>query len=186
MRFIMSLLFIAFASATMAAPQQYAVDPANTDVGFTYFFGEKPIHGTFPDYDIDVAIDFGDVSNSTVLVALKTQTATGGFIFGTQAMRSKKILSARAFPAITFKSTSVTGGGDTAQINGDITIRGVTNPLTLTAKLFRPNGTTANDLDDLTLKITGTVDRFAFGADGYADEVGAALEITIDAAIKKQ
>jgi polyisoprenoid-binding protein YceI len=186
MRILYTLLICLFASAVTAAPVKYTVDTANTDVNFTYTFGGKDIIGAFNDYDINVAIDFNALKNSTVNVTLKTQTATGGFIFGTQAMRSKKILSAKAFPEITYRSKSVTGGGDTATINGEITVRNVTKPLTLTAQLFRPKGSNVNERDNLFIKINGTLNRFDFGADGYAKEVGQNLNINILAAIQKQ
>lgn len=186
MRLLYSLLICLFATAATAAPIKYNVDDTQTDVNFIYTFGDKDIEGAFNDYTIDIAIDFDALKNSTVSVKLKTQTATGGFIFGTQAMRSKKILSAREFPEITFVSKSVTGAGDTANILGDITVRGVTKPLTLTAQLFRPKGSDVGERDNLIMKIIGTLDRFEFGADGYAKEVGSDLNINISAAIQKQ
>ncbi len=186
MRFLFSLFFVIIASAATAAPIKYDVNKDTSDVGFIYTFGGKDIKGAFNDFDIDVAIDFKSLKNSTVSVSLKTQTASGGFIFGTQAMRSKKILSAKAFPEITFLSKSVTGRGDTAQILGDITVRGITKPLTLTAQLFRPKGSDINERDNLIMKITGTLDRFDFGANGYAKEVAPDLKINIEAFIKKQ
>jgi polyisoprenoid-binding protein YceI len=186
MRILFSLLICLFASNVTAAPIKYTVDAQNTDVNFTYTFGGKPVQGAFENYQIDIAIDFQALKNSTVDVTLNTKTATGGFIFGTQAMRSKKILSANAFPEITYRSKSVTGAGDTATISGDITVRGITKPLTLTAQLFRPKGSDANERDNLFIKITGTLDRFDFGADGYAKEVGPDLNINIMAAIENQ
>jgi polyisoprenoid-binding protein YceI len=186
MRILFALFICLFASNANAAPVKYAVDAENTDVNFTYTFGGQDIIGRFNDYDINVAIDFQALKNSTVSVTLKTKTATGGFVFGTQAMRSKKILSAKAYPEITFTSKAVTGAGDTAKINGDITVRGITKPLTLTAQLFRPNGSDVNERDNLFIKITGTLDRFDFGANGYAKEVGPDLRINILAAIQKQ
>jgi polyisoprenoid-binding protein YceI len=186
MRFLYSLFFCLFATAATAAPIKYNVVSENTDVNFIYTFGGKDVTGAFNDYTIDVAIDFKALQNSSVSVTLKTQTATGGFIFGTQAMRSKKILNAKAFPEIIYRSNSVTGGGDTAVISGDITVRGITKPLILTAQLFRPKGSDMNERDNLIMKITGTLDRFAFGADGYVKEVGSDLKISIMAAIQKQ
>lgn len=186
MRILFTILICLFTSSVTAAPIKYVVDTENTDVNFTYTFGGKDIVGAFNDYTIDVAIDFKALKNSTVSVKMNTQTATGGFIFGTQAMRSKKILSAKAFPEITYRSKSVTGSGDTAIIAGDITVRGITKPLILTAQLFRPKGSDVNERDNLFMKITGTLNRFDFSANGYAKEVGPDLRINILAAIQKQ
>lgn len=183
MRILTALFLCFYATSLFAAPRVYDVQPNTSDVGFSYTFGDKAITGAFPDYDIDVKIDFEAVANSQVDVTLNTQTATGGFVFGTQAMRSKKILNAKAFPQIRFKSTSITGGGNTAIINGNVTIRGITKPLTLTAQLFRAADKAASERKDLILRISGTLNRFDFGADGYPDEVGSDLTINIKADI---
>jgi polyisoprenoid-binding protein YceI len=186
MRTLFTLLFSAIASMAWAAPQIYKIDPANTDVGVIYAFTGNPVRGSFPDYKINLAIDFDALKNSSASVTLNTRTATGGFAFGTQAMRSKKILNAKAFPTITFESSSVTGGANSAKIKGNVTIRGVTRPLTLNAKLFRPKGSSPTERDNLIIKLTGTVNRFDFGATGYPDQVGPDLQININAAISKK
>jgi polyisoprenoid-binding protein YceI len=183
MRTLLTLVFCMIASASFAAPRNYDVKPDTSNIGFTYTFGGKDITGAFPDYNMNIAIDFEAVKNSRVDVTLNSKTATGGFVFGTQAMRSKKILSANEFPEIRFVSTSVTGGGNTAKIKGNVTVRGITKPLTLTATLFREAGTDASEREDLILRITGTLNRFDFGASGYADEVGPDLNIKIKADI---
>ncbi|GHA54202.1 polyisoprenoid-binding protein [Amylibacter ulvae] len=171
---------------SFAAPISYDIDKDASVVGFTYRFGPEIITGKFNDYDADLRIDFDRVKNSTVNVRLDTTRATAGFPFATQALRSKKILNVDNFPNITFQSTSITGDGNTATINGNVTVRGITKPLTLTAKLFRAVGTTADERDSLTLKITGQIDRTEFGATGYAKEVGDILRIAIDAKIQAQ
>ena len=186
MRILFSLIFCLFTTNAIAAPTKYLVDRAKTGVNFTYTFAGNEIKGTFHDYDIDVLVDLQAFKASKVSVALKTKTATGGFVFGTQAMRSKKILNAKEFPEINFKSTSVTGRGDTAKIHGDITMRGITKPLTLTAQLFRPKGSDVNERDNLFIKITGTLNRFDFGANGYPEQVAPDMKIDILAAIQKQ
>lgn len=186
MRFLLILMFLAVTPSAHAAPQTYAVVPSQSDVGVVYSFTGKPIQGNFPDYKIDLAIDFKTLKNSTVNVRLQTQSATGGFVFGTQAMRSAKILNAKDFPTITFNSTAITGGGNTAKIKGNVTIRGVTRPLTLDAKLFRPRGRAPNDLSNLIIRLNGTLNRFDFGANGYPDQVGPDLTIKIDANILRK
>lgn len=171
---------------SFAAPISYDIDKDASVVGFTYRFGPETIMGKFNDYDADLHIDFDRVKNSIVNVRLDTTKATAGFPFATKALRSEKVLNVKNFPNITFQSTSITGGGNTATINGNVTVRGITKPLTLTAKLFRAVGTTSDERDNLTIKITGQIDRTEFGATGYAKEVGDILRIAIDAKIQAQ
>jgi len=184
MKFLFALLFAVFANVAVAAPQNYVIDAENSDIGFIYKFGQAENRGEFPDFDIDLKIDFANLASSEVFVVLDTRTATAGFVFATQALRSKKVLSAKEFPEISFRSKSVRGAGTKAVINGNITIKGTTKPLSLNAQLFRPKGTAPDELDNLIMRITGTVNRFDFGASGFSNEVGPDLKIDITAAIK--
>lgn len=87
---------------------------------------------------------------------------------------------------MTFESTSVKGAGEAAEVTGNLTIRGVTKEVTLKAQLFRPQGSAPDDLDHLTVKLTGRVNRSDFGATGWADMVGDEVRIQITAHIDAQ
>jgi len=184
MKLFLAALFTLCATAVVAAPKTYVINAEQSDIGFRYSIGDNEMRGRFPDFDIDLKIDFAALKSSSVSVNLDATQATAGFIFATQAMRSGKILAVKEFPNITFTSATITGRGDTAELTGDMTVRGVTKPITLNAQLFRPKGTTPDQLDNLIMKITGTINRFDFGASGYPDEVGPDLTIDITAAIK--
>ena len=47
-------------------------------------------------------------------------------------IKSADFFNAAQFPEITFKSTSITGSGDTFEVTGDLTLHGVTKPTTIT------------------------------------------------------
>lgn len=84
---------------------------------------------------------------------------------------------------MTFESTSVKRAGEAADITGNLTIRGVTKLVTLRAQIFRPQGSNAADLDHLTVKLSGKVNRSDFGASGWSDMVGDQVRILITARI---
>ena len=119
-------------------------------------------------------------------MTLRTDTAKAGFAFATSALRSKSVLHTKQFPDIRFVSKSVRAAGAGAIIKGDVTVRGITKPLTLNAVLLRDPGTKASERDDLRMRITGKLNRHDFGASGYPDQVGPDLAIKIDARIKRQ
>lgn len=186
---MLSMLFIgfmAFSQAVLAKPIQYAIAPANSMVGFSYQFGADTIQGQFPNYTANISIDFEKAANSHVDVILKTDTAKAGFLFATQAVRSKKILYTEKFPGIRFVSKSVKADGANAVIQGMITVRGITKPLTLNAQLLRDPGTQASERDNLRIRLTGEINRNDFDAGGYAKYVGPTLTIQIDARIKRK
>ena len=73
---------------------------------------------------------------------------------------------------IRFDSTAVRARGDGAEIAGNVTIRGVTRPVTLAAMIYRPQGSEPGARDRLSILLTGSVSRSAFGAAGWAGTVG--------------
>ena len=64
-------------------------------------------------------------------------------------------------------------------------MRGITRAVTLDAGLYRQRGTQPGDRDNLTVLLTGSVSRSAFGATGYAGLVGDLIGIRIVARIAK-
>jgi polyisoprenoid-binding protein YceI len=94
-------------------------------------------------------------------------------------------LDAARPPEIVFQSTAVTRNGDGARIAGNITIRGVTRPITLDATIYRQAGTAAGDLSHLSVHLTGRVMRSAFGATGWADMVADEVRLDILARVDR-
>jgi polyisoprenoid-binding protein YceI len=68
---------------------------------------------------------------------------------------------------------------------GNLTIRGVTRPVRLAAQLYRQKGTAEGDRSRLSIRLTGSVSRAAFGATGWADLVGDTVAIDILARIAR-
>ncbi len=96
-------------------------------------------------------------------------------------MRGADFLDVSNHPEITFVSTSVVKTGDnTADLTGDLTIRGVTKSITLKAVLnklgpnpFNPEAQVAG------FTLTGDVDRTEFGVNYGAPAIGATMPLTI-------
>lgn len=188
MRFflIFILFFINFSPALWAKTINYDVVKDQSDVGFSYQFSANTIKGTFPKYTANVAIDFEKPANSHVSVTLNTATSKAGFVFATQAMRSKKMLDVGVYPDIEFASESITPNGNTVIIKGLVTVRGITKPLALTAKFFRASGSLPTERDTLRMHITGALNRNDFGVSGFPNYVGDMLGIDIDVLIKRK
>jgi polyisoprenoid-binding protein YceI len=161
----------------MAEPIAYEIDQTHSSVGFDYTFGPDNVVGVFPEYSADLMLDLDKPSKSTVRVTLQTQSAKAGFVFATSAFRSARILDTKNHPTISFESTSVLGQGSSADIIGNITIRGVTRPITLTANLSRH----ANIEGRLNIRLRGSLNRHDFGASGYRNDVSDIINININA-----
>ena len=184
-RFIALLAFVLTGLSAAAEPQKYSIETDRSEVTFIYQFNGDPVTGEFGITKADLEIDFQTFSKSKVSVALNTREGHAGFGFATSAMQSADVLNSDAYPTITFESRSVTPTETGAVVTGDVTVRGVTRPLTLDATLFRQRGTEEGDRSKLSIELKGTLDRHDFGASGYRSFVGPNLDIRVFARIQQ-
>lgn len=170
-----------------ARPLSYRLDAAESVVGFEADFGPDVITGTMPVATASIVIDFERPAASRVAVALDLARARASFPFATQAMLGPKVLDAAAHPRITFESTSVRavgGEGARARIDGLLTVRGVSRPVTLDAEIFRREGVAVGERSRMAIHLAGALSRSAFGATGWPDMVGDEVRLRIVARIE--
>ena len=185
MRLISILALVLTAGSAMAAPQAYHLQPDLSSVGFETDFGPDKITGTMPVSTADLTLDFAHVAACKVAVTLNAAGAEASFPFAAQAMKGPKVLDAAEFPQISFVSTAVKAEAQGATVSGNITIRGVTQPASFHAEIYRQQGTVEGDLSHLTIRLTGAVQRSAFGAVGWQDMVGDEVRLNILARIER-
>jgi polyisoprenoid-binding protein YceI len=175
------ILMLAAGSAlpALARPLDYVLEAEGSLVGFEVGFNEGTIRGTFPVAEADLTLDFDRAANSRALVVLDAAGAEANIPFATQAMKSDGVLATDRFPEISFESTGFRREGDAAVVTGMLTLRGQTRPVTLSARVFRPQGTDPGYRERLAVQLTGTVRRSEFGATGFADMVGDEVRLKI-------
>ena len=184
------LASLSVAHPTRAATTRYELVPEGTSVDFTFDISGLAQSGTMPIQSADIQIDLSNLANSTVSVTLNAAEARTRLPFARSAMLGQGVLDVEQFPTIQFVSTEVQLGeggriSRGATITGDLTLRGVTRPITLQADLFRPPGSDAANLDMLSIRLTGALNRHDFGASGYADLVRDTVGLDIKAEIKQ-
>jgi polyisoprenoid-binding protein YceI len=89
------------------------------------------------------------------------------------------------FPTITFKSSKVAAAGSGYKVTGDLTLHGVTKPVTLTVDAVSPEVTDPWNLQRRGLSATATFNRKDFGMAWNAPAGGGVMlsenvEITLD------
>lgn len=179
------------ARAADAAPIRYRLDTAASIVGFRYYLNGAEQRGSMPVQRADIVIDPEDLAGSRVDVSLRAAGARTGLFLGTQALTGRSVLDAARFPLIRFVSDRVRlapdgrlSGG--ASIEGRLTVRDITLPVTLRADLYRARGSAPDDLSVLTVQLSGRLSRSAFGASGYPNLVDDMVEIDITAVIRAE
>lgn len=170
------VLSLSLPAPAVAGPRPYTLDREGSVVSFTWFLGKDAVTGSMPVKRADLLLDFDNAGRSRVDVLMDVGAARAGFPFATTAMKGPKILDAAAHPEIAFHSTRVVGKGTEADVFGDLTIRGVTRPAKFRVQLFKGDAATGSDL---TVLMTGVVDRRDFGADGWADMAGSEVRFEV-------
>ncbi len=180
-RACLATLICALAAPARAAPAAYALDPDGSEVRFAFRVGGVDAAGTMPVASADIVLDFDTAARSSATVTLAAHRAETGAELMTNALKSEDVLDTDRFPTIRFSSTSFAASATGAVVRGDVTLRGVTRPLTLQATIFRPPGSTQGDRRRLTVRLTGQIDRTDFGASGYAGLVEPIVTLDIRA-----
>ena len=132
-RFLLGLLpFLLGVSPAHA--QTWTLDKDHTEVRFTWdHLGMSRQGGRFRDVTGEVEFDVAKPESNSVEVSIPLAgISTGIAKLDDHLIKTKDFFDAAAFPAITFKSTSVKPKGDrTFDVTGELTINGISRPVTL-------------------------------------------------------
>jgi len=137
-----ALVGAAFNSAALAN-ETYKFDQLHSTIGFSVHQFLGTTHGKFTKFDGKIDIDREHPQNSSVTARIDVRSIDTGIQKRDNHLRSPEFFAVEKYPAITFKSRSVKQTGPQAgDILGDLTMRGVTKPITLHVKLLTtPNET---------------------------------------------
>lgn len=109
----------------------YKVDPVHSSVVFSIkHFGVADFYGGFKEISGTVTFDAADPSKSSVEITVPVETVDTRNEKRDQHLKSPDFFNAKQFPTISFKSNKIEGAGDTYRISGDLTLHGVTKPVT--------------------------------------------------------
>ena len=134
---IANATFVLFSGAALAAPETYAIDPTHTAPRFEYnHLGYSTQSHRFDSTSGTIMIDRAAKTGS-VDVTIDAKSVNTGYAKFNEHIQAADFFDTAMFPTITFKSKKVTFKGDKpASVDGDLTIKGVTKPVTLTVSSF--------------------------------------------------
>ena len=178
----LALVTVAAASA-LAAPVAYTVDSSHTFPRFSYsHLGFSTQLSTFSKTTGTVVFDAQAKTGSVDIVIDTTTVNTGSTDFNGH-IQGEDFLDTAKFPTATFKSSKVVFAGDKpASIEGQLTIKGVSKPVTLTVTSFQAVPHPMMKVPALGSNAFVTIKRTEFNAGKYAPYVGD--EVRIDIAIE--
>jgi polyisoprenoid-binding protein YceI len=111
----------------------YTLDPAHTRIGFVARHAMvTKVRGQFNDFEGSGVVDASDFTKSTVTVTIQAASIDTRNEQRDAHLRSNDFLAMEEYPQITFTSTGIKQTGPTdVELTGDLTIRGVTNTVTI-------------------------------------------------------
>lgn len=113
---------------------KYEFDLAHTTLAFTARHMLSKVRGTFTELSGSIVIGDGP-ADSLVEVEIKTNSITTHNEMRDNHLKSGDFLQIEDYPTMTFKSTAVRPtSGKNFELDGDFTIKDVTNPVTLQAE----------------------------------------------------
>ncbi len=159
-------------STVVAESGAYKFDVAHSAIGFKVkHMGLVDVPGYFTEFSGTVNYNADDVTKSSVEFSAKTASVDTRVARRDNHLRSADFFDAEKFPEITFKSKKVEKSGDTLNVTGDFTLRGVTKTMTIPVKVAGfASGRGGSKVMGATAETM--FDRTAFGVD-YGAKSGA-------------
>lgn len=123
--------------AAFAAPETYNIDPGHTLPRFEYnHLGYSNQQHRFDKTSGKIVLDRAAKTGS-VDVTIDTKSVNTGYALFNGHIQGEDFFNTEKFPTMTFKSTAVKFDGDKpVAVEGNLTIKGVTKPVTLTVTNF--------------------------------------------------
>ena len=179
-----ALVFASLAAGSaLAAPVTYTVDSSHTYPRFSYsHFGFSTQLSSFTNTTGKVVFD-AEAKTGSVDIVIDMKSVNTGFADFNGHLQGEDFLDTAKFPTATFKSTKVVFEGDKPKsIEGQLTIKGVTKPVTLSVTGFQAMPHPIIKKPALGANAFTTIKRTEFNAGKYAPYVGD--EVRIDVAIE--
>lgn len=169
-------------SAVSVAAEPWELDKSHATIKFQVsHLGFSTTTGVFREFDAEVDFDPENIEATKATFTIDAASVDTFWEARDTHIRSEDFLNVEEYPTITFALTDVSIVDETtATVVGDVTIAGVTKPVTFDAVLnrigehpFQPGKKLAG------FTVTGEIDRTEFGVDTFAPAIGAVMPVEI-------
>ncbi|GAA1159589.1 YceI family protein [Nocardioides aquiterrae] len=141
----------------------YTIDPTHTRIGFsTRHAMVTTVRGQFKEFAGTAHVDSQNPANSRVELTIQTSSIDTGVADRDAHLRSADFFNADENKEITFSSTNVERDGEDWVVTGNLTLNGVSKPVTIT---FEPTGSARDPFGNLRIGFEGgtTINRKDWG-----------------------
>jgi len=174
-------LLLSLTAFAAPAADTYTVDSNHTFANFAWLhFGYSHHRGKFTDTKGTVTIDTAKKSGSADVTIQVASIDTGVPKLDTH-LKSGDFFDAEKYPTITFKSSKFTFEGDKlASVSGDLTVHGVTKPVTLKVSHFLCQPHPMMKVPVCGADAETQIKRSDFGMGAYVPAVSDEIDLTIE------
>jgi polyisoprenoid-binding protein YceI len=174
------LVSIALPLSAFAA-DSYTVDPLHTFPRFRInHLGFSTMQGRFDKTTGKVTLDRAAKTGSVEL-AIETASVSTGFVKRDDHLKSPDFFNAAEFPTITYKSTAIHFKGDTpSSVEGNLTISGVTKPVTFTIDAFNCGANPMNKKEECGADASADIKRSDFGVKYGVPNIGDDVKLVLE------
>jgi polyisoprenoid-binding protein YceI len=153
----------------------WRIDPARTHIGFVVdAVGFPRTQGEFHVFNGRLSIDFDRPAASHVSFTVRSDSIEVGSSSFDDTLRGSNFLDAQRFPDIHFESTRVEKRDEsTIELSGDLTLLGVTHPLTVEVEVKRLGGAR------LSFVAHAHIDRLAYGMNSGFPIISRDVDLTV-------
>jgi len=177
----------------MATTTKWVLDPMHSEVQFKVkHLVISTVSGFFKSFEGELDTANDDFSDASISFSLDIDSIDTNQTARDEHLKSAEFFDAAQYPKISFKSSSFTKKGDDEYaLAGDLTIKGITKPVTLDVEF----GGAATDFYGNTkagFEITGKINRKEFGltwsgvTEAGAVVVGEDIKLLINVQFAKQ
>lgn len=164
-----------------AAADSYTVDSGHTYPSFEIsHLGFSTLRGTFDSSSGKIMLDSKNKSGS-IDISINTASLDTGHAKRDEHLRSDEFFNVAKFPVMTFKSGNLVFDGDRlVGADGELTLLGVTKPVSLTVSSFKCGNHPIMKKPVCGANASATIKRTEFGLSAYAPAVGDEVKILIE------
>jgi polyisoprenoid-binding protein YceI len=141
----------------------YTLDAAHSRLGFSARHAMvTTVRGAFKEFEGTAHVDTANPADSKVEVTIKTDSIDTGVADRDVHLRSADFFEIEQHPEITFVSTDVERDGDDWSVTGDLTIKGISKPVTIA---FESTGSARDPFGNVRIGFEGqtTISRKDWG-----------------------
>ena len=173
--------------AKLVTAGNYKADPNHTQILYTYgHLGLTNNMGLLSGANGTLTLDPKAPDGAKLSIDVPVNTIHTSIAALDKELVGPMFFDADKFPNAHFESTSVSAKGESATINGNLTIHGVTKPATIHATFAAAGANPMSKKDTISFKGTANVNRAEFGLGTAVPMVADKVDLTITAAFEKQ